>query len=175
MPHPMPMLYIYIYIYKLSSFPSTSQISQFSNLLYLLLNLEFEISYPMAKIPKLRFTTEVAPAKFISITRRPLIKIMDTIDEDKTYASSKNDVNVDRRRYLLQASSPFEWSICSCIRAKNKAVARVRLSSSAKAILLYLITCCLSSSHNQPAFYGQWRCWFLLLFSFVLFCMSRVM
>ncbi|KAL1563804.1 hypothetical protein AAHA92_06228 [Salvia divinorum] len=66
----------------------------------------------MAKIPKLRFTTEVAPPKFISIARRPLIKIMDTIDEDKTYgygcaSSSKNDANIDHQRYLLQAS-PFE-------------------------------------------------------------------
>ncbi|PIN02972.1 hypothetical protein CDL12_24508 [Handroanthus impetiginosus] len=42
----------------------------------------------MAKIPKVRFTTEVAPPKFISVAKRPLIKLLETIDEDKAYASA---------------------------------------------------------------------------------------
>lgn len=171
-------------IYKLSSFPSPTQISQ-NSLLYLtyflllllLLNLEFVTSYSMAKILKLRFTTEVAPPKFISITRRPLIKTMDTIDEDKAYASLKNDVNnVDRQRYLLQASSPFEWYRFVHVFALGIKPLR---ELGYRLLLRLLITCCLSclsSSQNQPAFYGQWRCWFLLLFClfcFVLFCFVR--
>ncbi|KAL0301295.1 UNVERIFIED_CONTAM: hypothetical protein Sradi_6406300 [Sesamum radiatum] len=64
----------------------------------------------MAKIPKLRlFTTEVAP-RFISVTRRPLIKMLDTIDEEKAYASavsSSFSIVLDRERYHRQ-DSPFE-------------------------------------------------------------------
>ncbi|KAL0311333.1 UNVERIFIED_CONTAM: hypothetical protein Sangu_2428000 [Sesamum angustifolium] len=65
----------------------------------------------MAKIPKLRlFTTEVAPPRFISVTRRPLIKMLDTIDEEKAYASavlSSFSIVLDRERYHRQ-DSPFE-------------------------------------------------------------------
>lgn len=38
----------------------------------------------MAKIQKLRFVTEVAPPKFISVIKRPLTKILDTINEEET-------------------------------------------------------------------------------------------
>lgn len=55
--------------------------------------------YEMAKIPKIRFSTEVAPPRFISITRRPLFKIMDTIYEEKAYAS------------ILSSSSKLERDI----------------------------------------------------------------
>ncbi|KAL0353888.1 UNVERIFIED_CONTAM: hypothetical protein Sangu_0970100 [Sesamum angustifolium] len=62
----------------------------------------------MAKIPTLRFTTEVAPPKFISVVKPPLIRILDTIDEDKAYASaaslSFNKLVVDRERYRREVS-----------------------------------------------------------------------
>ncbi|KAL7216542.1 hypothetical protein ACSBR1_028481 [Camellia fascicularis] len=37
----------------------------------------------MAKEPKARFVTEVAPPKLISVTKRPLTKMLDTIDEEE--------------------------------------------------------------------------------------------
>ncbi|KAK4420461.1 hypothetical protein Salat_1996500 [Sesamum alatum] len=66
----------------------------------------------MAKISKLRlFTTEVAPPRFISVTKRPLIKMLETIDEEKAYASAVSSLSssnvLDRERYHRQVS-PFE-------------------------------------------------------------------
>lgn len=44
---------------------------------------------PMAaKIQGLRFTAEVSHPKFMSVIKRPPIKILDTIDEEKAYAST---------------------------------------------------------------------------------------
>lgn len=42
----------------------------------------------MVKIQKLRFVTEVAPPKFLSLIKRPLIKILETINEEEAYVSS---------------------------------------------------------------------------------------
>ncbi|PIN14411.1 hypothetical protein CDL12_12962 [Handroanthus impetiginosus] len=64
----------------------------------------------MAKFPKLRFATEVAPPRFISVTKRPLVKMLETIDEEKAYASAlspaSNKVH-DQERHHRQVS-PFE-------------------------------------------------------------------
>lgn len=37
----------------------------------------------MAKESKARFVTEVAPSKLLSATKRPLKKVLDTIDEEE--------------------------------------------------------------------------------------------
>ncbi|KAL3636949.1 hypothetical protein CASFOL_019248 [Castilleja foliolosa] len=65
----------------------------------------------MAKIHKLRFITEVAPPRFITITKRPLIKTLDTIDEEKAYAStfsSLSNKTMDRSESYHRQVSPFE-------------------------------------------------------------------
>ncbi|KAG8364819.1 hypothetical protein BUALT_Bualt18G0038300 [Buddleja alternifolia] len=65
----------------------------------------------MATITKLRFTTEVAPPKFISVTKRPLVKMLDTIYEEKAYSStlssSYSNKGLNGERYHRQVS-PFE-------------------------------------------------------------------
>lgn len=61
----------------------------------------------MAQIQKMRFATEVAPPRIISVAKHPLVKILDTIDEDKAYASvlssSLKDL-LDPERFRRQIS-----------------------------------------------------------------------
>lgn len=39
--------------------------------------------YMMAKIPEARFVMEVAPPQFVSVVRRPLRKLLATINEEE--------------------------------------------------------------------------------------------
>ncbi|KAK4369110.1 hypothetical protein RND71_012902 [Anisodus tanguticus] len=50
----------------------------------------------MAKAPKMRFTTEVAPPKFILVVKYPSKKWLDTINEEEDYVSTVSS-SVDRK------------------------------------------------------------------------------
>nr|GMC70311.1 hypothetical protein CDL12_24508 [Ipomoea batatas] len=56
----------------------------------------------MAKIQRMRFSTEVAPAKFLSRAKRPQLKMLDTINEEEAYVStisSSLDRSFDQEKY----------------------------------------------------------------------------
>ncbi|CAN4104382.1 unnamed protein product [Withania somnifera] len=61
----------------------------------------------MAKAPKMRFSTEVAPSKFIPMLKGPPRKSLDTIIEEEDYVSTTASSFVDRRteQQIYQKSS----------------------------------------------------------------------
>ncbi|GMP66313.1 hypothetical protein CsSME_00026719 [Camellia sinensis var. sinensis] len=73
----------------------------------------------MAKEPKARFVTEVAPPKLISVTKRPLTKMLDTIDEEErdfcTDVSLSSTFRRSLRRETYREVSLNAWAgLCGC-------------------------------------------------------------